>query len=315
MGTETELGIPSARTPRVKLRSIVVGTDLGASGHRALQLAIPTARAAGAKIWLTHANEVGLDHRHWPDLPIGAQSAVRALRKRLRGRFENSMQALEAEREECENVGVECQLLCEEGQAWETILQAAVSTDAELIIVGDPAGAGGMPQRLLGSTSERVVRHAPCSVLVVCGRVRQDYGGARIVVGVDFSKSGLEAIRWARDVAQVTDGEITLIHVVPHPRLSSVMRQEWTGLLEGVGAAARARMTRIAAVEGLPTDTKIEVRDGPIGKCLCDATAEAEADLLFVGTRGQDRLRGVLLGSTSQYCLHYSPVPVLTARS
>jgi nucleotide-binding universal stress UspA family protein len=299
----------------VKLRSIVVGTDLGESGRRALQLAIPTARAAGAKIWLTHANEVGLDHRHWPDLPLGAQSAVRALRRRLRGRYENSMQALEAQRQECERAEVDCQLLCEEGQAWATILQSAVSTDAELIIVGDPVGTGGMPQRLLGSTSERVVLHAPCSVLVVCGRVRQDYDGARIAVGVDFSENGLEAVRWARDVARVTHGQITLIHVVPHPRLPNVVRQEWTGLLEGVGTAARARMERLIAIEGLPADTKMEVLDGPVGKCLCDAAADMAADLLFVGTRGQDRLRGMLLGSTSQYCLRYSPVPVLTARS
>jgi nucleotide-binding universal stress UspA family protein len=151
-------------------------------------------------------------------------------------------------------------------------------------------------------------------VLVVCGRVRQDYEGARIAVGVDFSENGLEAVRWARDVARVTHGQITLIHVIPHPRLPDMVRQEWTGLLEGVSTAARARMERLIAVEGLPPDTKMEVLDGPVGKGLCDAAADMAADLLFVGTRGQDRLRGMLLGSTSQYCLRYSPVPVLTAR-
>lgn len=225
------------------------------------------------------------------------------------------MQSLQSQRQECEDAGVDSEIRCEEGKAWETILQAAVSTDADLIIVGDPARAGGLPQRLLGSTAEKVVRHAPCSVLVACGRVRPDYDGARVAVGVDFSPSGVEAVRWARDVAKATGGEIRLIHVIPHPRLTGAMREEWTAVLEGMSTAARSRLERLVSIEGLPADTQIEVLDGEIGKRLCDATAEMEADLLFVGTRGQDRLRTMMLGSTSQYCLRYSPVPVLTVRS
>jgi nucleotide-binding universal stress UspA family protein len=47
---------------------------------------------------------------------------------------------------------------------------------------------------------------------------------------------------------------------------------------------------------------------------LCNATADLGADLLFVGCRGQGRLRGMMVGSTSQFCLRYSPVPVLAVR-
>ncbi len=298
---------------RTAIKTIVVGTDLGESGRRALQLAVPTALATEATLWLVHANEIGLDHA-WPDLPFGARSAAHALRERFKGRFENCMQMLEDERRRCEKAGVACHTSCEEGQPWETILRTAVAVNADLIAVGDPAGAVGLPERLLGTTAERVVRQAPCSVVVACGRVQKSYQGARIAVGVDFSVHGIEAVRWARDVATAVEGEVVLLHVVPHPIMESVLPREWPSVLEGLASAARSRLEQLIVSEGLHPDTKVQVLDGSIGKKLCNATADHQADLLFVGSRGQGRLRGMMLGSTPQYCLRYSPVPVLAVR-
>jgi nucleotide-binding universal stress UspA family protein len=295
------------------IKTIVVGTDLGESGRRAMQLAVQTARATSATLWLVHASEVGLEHA-WRDLPLGARSAAHALRQRLKGRFENSLQELENERKQCEAAGLSCQTSCEEGAPWETILRTAVSVNADLIAVGDPVGAIGLPERLLGSTADRVVRQAPCSVLVSCGRLRDDYHGARVAVGVDFSAHGIEAVRWARDVASAIDGEVALLHVVPHPITESMLPSEWPSVLDGLSSSARSRLEQLIVSEGLKPDTSIRVLDGPVGKVLCNATAEAGADLLFVGCRGQGRLRGMMLGSASQYCLRYSPVPVLTVR-
>lgn len=295
------------------IKTIVVGSDLGESGHRAMQLAVPTALATKATLWLVHANEVGLEHA-WRDLPASAKSAAQALRQRLKGRFENSLQELEHDRQRCEDLGLSCHTSCEEGQPWETILRTAVSVNADLIAVGDPAGAIGLPERLLGSTAERVLRQAPCSVLVSCGRLREDYAGARIAAAVDFSEHGLEAVRWARDVAKAIDGDVELLHVVPHPITETVMPREWPSVLEGLASGARSRLEQLIVSEGMKPETKIHVLDGPIGKVLCNATANLNADLLFVGTRGQGRLRGIMLGSVSQYCLRYSPVPVLAVR-
>jgi nucleotide-binding universal stress UspA family protein len=295
------------------IKTIVVGTDLGESGRRATQLAVQTARAAGATVWLVHASEAGLEHT-WRDLPLGARSAAHALRERLKGRFENSLKELEKERRQCEEAGVICQTSCEEGHPWETILRTAVSVNADLIAVGDPVGSIGLPERLLGSTAERVVRQAHCSVLVSCGRLRDDYQGARIAVGVDFSTHGIEAVRWARDVANAIDGEVALLHVVPHPITESMLPSEWPSVLDGLSSAAHSRLEQLIVSEGLKPNTSIRVLDGSVGKVLCNAAAELRADLLFVGCRGQGRLRGMMLGSASQYCLRYAPVPVLTVR-
>jgi nucleotide-binding universal stress UspA family protein len=46
------------------------------------------------------------------------------------------------------------------------LVQAARDTDAQMIIVGS-TGSGYVAHALLGSTAEKVVRRAPCDVLVV----------------------------------------------------------------------------------------------------------------------------------------------------
>jgi nucleotide-binding universal stress UspA family protein len=56
-----------------------------------------------------------------------------------------------------------------EGDARTVILDEAAKWPADLIVVGSH-GRSGLDRFLLGSVSERVVRHAPCSVEVVRSR-------------------------------------------------------------------------------------------------------------------------------------------------
>jgi len=101
---------------------------------------------------------------------------------------------------------------------------------------------------------------------------------------------------------------------VPHPITETIMPTEWPSVLDGLASTARSRLEQLIVTEGLKPSTTVHVMDGPIGKMLCNATAEVNAVVLVVGCRGQGRLRGMMLGSASQYCLRYSPVPVLTVR-
>jgi nucleotide-binding universal stress UspA family protein len=255
------------------IRTVVVGVDLGESGARALRLARDTAHATKATLWLVHAAEEG-------KVPL----------------------ALERERLACEAAGLSAQTSCERGAAWETILRTAVAVEADLIAVGDSAKSSAVGERALGSTAERVLQDAPCSVLVSCGRLRDDYQGARIVVGIDFSAHSVEAARWARDVARAIEGQINLVHVDANESSAS--------LLSGIVS----RLEQLVLTEGLPTGTEVHALPGPVGSTLCQYVDRVGADLLFVGRRGLERLRGRTLGSVSQYCLRNAQVPVLAVR-
>jgi len=52
------------------------------------------------------------------------------------------------------------------GKAFNEINQVASELKADLIVISTH-GYTGLKHTLLGSTAERVVRHAPCAVLVV----------------------------------------------------------------------------------------------------------------------------------------------------
>jgi universal stress protein A len=52
------------------------------------------------------------------------------------------------------------------GTAWNQIVEMAKSWNADMVVIGTH-GRTGLKHALLGSTAERVVRHAACPVLVV----------------------------------------------------------------------------------------------------------------------------------------------------
>jgi len=58
------------------------------------------------------------------------------------------------------------------GAPWERIVELAREDDAIGIIVMGTHGRTGVSRAVIGSVAERVVRHAPCSVLVVRARSR-----------------------------------------------------------------------------------------------------------------------------------------------
>lgn len=260
---------------RMAIRTIVVGTDLRPSGERALELARQTARSTGAALWLVHAME--------------SEDA--------------SLNELERLRSVCEQEGLGAQTSCEAGEPWETILRSAMSVKADLVAVGEPESSVGATARALGSTAAKVVHKSPCSVLVACGRLRDDYRGARIAVGVDFAPHSIEAVRWARDVASAVGGRVALIHVEPK------------GGPTGLPSAARSKLQQLVVSEGLGSQTTLHLASGPVGAALCQTADELGADLLFVGCRGQQREPGTTVGNTCEDCLRHSPVPVIAVRN
>ena len=67
-------------------------------------------------------------------------------------------------------------LLVRQGRSFHEIADAACTLKVDLIIISTK-GYTGLKHALLGSTTERVVRHAPCPVLVVREREHEFVAG------------------------------------------------------------------------------------------------------------------------------------------
>jgi nucleotide-binding universal stress UspA family protein len=139
------------------IRRIVVGVDGSEPSIRALQWAARQAEWSGATLevltaWTfpEHPAPLGLEiHVPWPDELI-AQARVK-----LDEVIGEALPDIDPRRIHASVI---------RGSAGQVLLDAA--SDSELLVVGS-RGRGAMAELLLGSVSERCVRHASCPVVVV----------------------------------------------------------------------------------------------------------------------------------------------------
>jgi nucleotide-binding universal stress UspA family protein len=138
----------------------------------------------------------------------------------------------------------------------------------------------------------------------------------KFLVAVDGSEHGWKALDLACDLTNVADAELLVLHVVPYEPMPEVLAEyakaegfpveEERGLYHynrTLGdkitreAEARARKLEVSRVttqvaEGNPADHIV-------------AFADAEAvDMIFIGSRGLGKFKGLLMGSISQKVMH-----------
>ena len=144
---------------RVHLHRILVPIDFSEHSKKALQYAIPFAEQFKASIDLLFVVEPTV---YPADFSFG-QVGFPAIEDELRQRGGDELQAL-IKRE----IGnrVEARSTVRTGKAFNEIDQFAKEAAIDLIIIATH-GHSGMEHVLFGSTAEKVVRHAPCPVLVV----------------------------------------------------------------------------------------------------------------------------------------------------
>jgi nucleotide-binding universal stress UspA family protein len=152
---------------------ILVAIDPSASSQRAFDTALDLAKALSAQLTLVHA----LD-RSDPDSPREPYTAVNSysmeldalLRKDYEykwGEFVKHYDSLLKQMQErAEAVGVQAGYLQPNGRPGPAICTIAKTGKVDLIVVGSH-GRTGLRQMFLGSVSNYVMHHAPCSVMVI----------------------------------------------------------------------------------------------------------------------------------------------------
>lgn len=149
---------------RLTIKSILVPTDFSAASEKALAYAVPFARQFGAKLSLLHVVEPIATPDFARSFPLAMESGqVLAACKRHLKRI-------------IKGLNIESRLLGKtlvcHGRSFNEIANVARKRKMDLIIISTH-GFTGLKHALLGSTTERVVRHAPCPVLVVRPRERE----------------------------------------------------------------------------------------------------------------------------------------------
>src|SRR6266545_955093 len=147
------------RGRRLSIKRILVPVDFSGCSRQGLQYAIRFADEFGARIILLHATQLGYIYS---SKGMGLYN-LPGLKEAARERTEHQMQELVR----TVNFGdVKFQTTLTSGSPVVDICSFAKNQEIDLIITSTH-GFTGLKHALIGSVAERVVRHAPCSVLVV----------------------------------------------------------------------------------------------------------------------------------------------------
>ena len=136
---------------------------------------------------------------------------------------------------------------------------------------------------------------------------------ARIVVGVDGTEWGFEALRQALALAPAEGSRVeavTALHTAPAVH-TGFEAAHWADLLGDEAAEAR---DAAAAVLGDRGDSSARIVKGAPLHVLRQARDETQATLLALGARNSSRFLGVILGETATELLHDGSCSVLLAR-
>jgi nucleotide-binding universal stress UspA family protein len=155
--TKSEASSAGPQPGAVKLRRILVSVNLETSA--AIDYALELAKIPAMHFMLLHVIETPRSERN-----LGA-FASEETKAKLEFRREQALHHLEALCEKFEAAGATCTPNVQIGIPHDEILDQAEIFAPDLIVVGSTA-IEGFTRFLLGSTAERVVRHASCSVFV-----------------------------------------------------------------------------------------------------------------------------------------------------
>lgn len=147
-----------------RFTTILVTTDFSPLGDRAIGHAFRLGADHGAKVILCHVMEIPA-----APIPLYAQYfPAEVLSPGIEQQIRDDALAALRERVpvDAELGSVEKEFVVTRGLPAEEIVRVAGERNAELIVISTH-GHAGIKHVLLGSVSERVVRHAPCAVLVV----------------------------------------------------------------------------------------------------------------------------------------------------
>jgi len=153
--------------PAWNIQEILVPTDFSDYSKKALIYGASIAKRVGAKITLLHVVEPPVTSYPYAGYPFNVE---------LGEPGECLAWVKAATRQMCKEENIDLQLiretLCRVGLPYQEIANTAAALKSDLIVIAT-RGRTGFAHALLGSTTERVVRHAPCPVLVVRERERE----------------------------------------------------------------------------------------------------------------------------------------------
>lgn len=134
-----------------------------------------------------------------------------------------------------------------------------------------------------------------------------------VLVPIDFSPASLRAIEFAMPLLKQFGANLELVHVFePNYPLTSMVAFPMIVSESQVGKRVRGHLKEVAEKFGIDLrNENIHALQGRPFEGICRLARERSIDLIVTATRGNTGLKHLVLGSTAERVVRYSPCPVL----
>jgi nucleotide-binding universal stress UspA family protein len=287
----------TAPRPDLSVRHILCPIDFSAFSRRAVEEAVPLAKAFGADITalFVYPLEPSNAAEGAPVIPDeGARSAVAA--------------DLAPFLAPARAAGVPVEVRQRAGDPVTEILDEARRIGAGLIAMGTH-GRSGLQKLVLGSVADAVLERAPCPVLTVARSGPRPASGPvldGILCAVDLTEGSRRTLAGAFDLAAVLRVPVTILHVFA----AGGDDETWW---ERRGHA-RERLHDAVALAAPRQHPEENVVSGRPSAEILRLAAERRSSWIVLGTPRGAEVGLALCGSTAEHVIREAPCPVITVR-
>ena len=200
-----------------------------------------------------------------------------------------------------------------QGHLGQSIISVAEAEEVDLVVLG-AKGHSTVGRLLLGSTSDYVATHAPCSVLVVRPTgLRDTPRSLRAAIAYDDSDPARASLKEFCQIGWGGETDVQIVTAVPY-------MYGLFGEVEPDHAANQRVMEGLefAAQEVRGAAPKVEIRaieSDHLGEGLVRFVESHACDLIVLGESPRGAVERLLMGSVSRFVLRHAPCSVWITRN
>ncbi|KAB1069683.1 universal stress protein [Tamlana haliotis] len=273
------------------MNKILVPTDFSTQAENALKVAVQLAKKHGCKIHLLHILDLPMHHVD----PVNAtsfSSGPEALffMKLAKKRFDDLLK-----KDFLKDLEVFSAVNFQE--IYSGIADECEKHNIDLIIMGSN-GSSGLEEILVGSNTEKVVRHSKVPVLTI-KKEHTNFEINNMVFASDFTEENLQAFEKASKFAQLWDAKMHLLYVNTPNRFVTSKKAE-------------AQIEKFTNAANFSNYSKNIYNDETIEKGIINFSYNIDADLIAMSTHGRKGISNFFNGSISEDLVNHALRPVLT---
>ena len=203
--------------------------------------------------------------------------------------------------------------------AAKSIIAYAQEIDTDLIVMSS-YGRSGLSRWRFGSVAEKVLRHAPCHLLII--RARVDGGPferQRILVPLDGSQMAEEALKPAVSLAAAAEADLLLLRVVVSGKaaLAAADRQV---LYEDIETRERGEAeTYLQRVQGSLEESHHHIKNvvvaGSVAETIVNIANERQTGIIVMSSHGRSGVSRWVFGSIAEQVLRATSCATLIIRN